>query len=158
MLYLCWRCSELCRQPSAQASPGATQTAQGRGEEGFSQLEPGLGVLLQVESLGETAGRLEPLSKHQETFGQGRANESHLHSFLANKSPVKLFFLLVRRSSQGRYIFMGIYSFLPPRETSPFPLIKSGVIFTTKHLTSSHLAKNTPVRHGLGRTCKPRRA
>jgi len=118
-----------------------------------------MAVLLQVKSLSETVGRLKPLSRHQETFGQRRKNESHLHSFLANKSPVKFFFLLVRRSSQGRYIFMGIYDFfLPPRETSPFPLIKSGVIFTTKHLTSSHLAKNTPVRHGLGRTCKPRRA
>lgn len=115
-------------------------------------------VLFLVESLHVSVGRLKPLSRHQQTSGLGRANESHLHSSLANKNPVKLCFLLVRSFSQGRYIFMGIYNFLPSRETSPFPLIKNGVIFTTKHLTSSHLAKNTPVRHGLGRTCKPRRA
>lgn len=111
-----------------------------------------------VESLSVSVERLKPLSRHQPTFGLGRKNESHLRSSLANKSPVKLCFLLVRIFSQGRYIFMGIYNFLPSGETSPFPLIKSGVIFTTKHLTSFHLAKNTPVRHGLGRTCKPWRA
>lgn len=113
-------------------------------------------VLFLEESLSVSVGRLKPLSRHQPTFGLGRANESHLHSSLANKSPVKLCFLLVR--SFHREDILGIYNFLPSRETSPFPLIKSGVIFTTKHLTSSHLAKNTPVRRGLGRTCKPWRA
>lgn len=114
-------------------------------------------MLFLVESLSESVGRLKPLSRHQPTFGLGRANESHLHSSLANKSPIKFCFLVLR-SFWGRYIFMGIYKFLPSRETSPFPLIKSGVIFTTKHLTSSHLSKTAPVRHGLGRACKPWRA
>lgn len=121
----------------------------------LSQMEPGLWFF---SSLSVSVGRLKPLSRHQPAFGLGKANESRLHSSLANKSPVKLCILLVRSFSQGRYIFMGIYNFLPSRETSPFTLIKSGVIFTTKHLTCSHLAKNTPVTHGLGRTCKPWRA
>lgn len=115
-------------------------------------------VLFLVETLSVSVGRLKPLSRHQPTFGPERANESHLLSSLATKNPVKLCLLLVRSFSQGRYIFMGIYNFLPSRETSPFPLIKSGVIFTTKHLTSSHLAKTSPVRRGLGRTFKPWRA
>lgn len=106
----------------------------------LSQMEPGLWFF---SSLSVSVGRLKPLSRHQPAFGLGKANESRLHSSLANKSPVKLCILLVRSFSQGRYIFMGIYNFLPSRETSPFTLIKSGVIFTTKHLTCSHLAKNT---------------
>lgn len=47
-------------------------------------------LLLLMESLSESVGRLKLLSRHQPTFGLGRANESHLHSSLAKKKPCKI--------------------------------------------------------------------
>lgn len=47
-------------------------------------------MLFLAESLSEPVGRLKPLSRHQPTFGLGRANESHLHSSLAKKKPYKI--------------------------------------------------------------------
>lgn len=59
---------------------------QGGCEEGLSQMEPGLWCF---SSLSVSVGRLKPFSRHQPALGLGKANESHLHSSLANKSPVK---------------------------------------------------------------------